>query len=106
LMLRQVAALAIARRTNQEDGSNETSYDSCRHERLRVLLVLLAQEVERPDSGHHESTGKHRARHVVEVLPESPRVQHEAPEACKRSGTVGLDRVPLRMLHPRIGGND
>ena len=45
--------------------------------------------------------------HVVQVLPERPRIQQQGPETGRaRSRRSGRNRVADGMLHPGVGGDD
>ena len=71
-----------------------------------VLFESPGQQVIGADGRHHEARGHHRANHVVEVLPECPRVQNQSPETLEQYIVAGAELVADWMLHPRIGSDD
>ena len=74
-------ALAVAGREHLKDAGDACRDDADPHENSAVLDELAPQQIKRADRSHHERAGDHRAAHVVEVLPERPRIQDQPPEA-------------------------
>ena len=52
----------------------------------RLLVMLLAEQIEGADRRHDEGAGDHGPAHVVRVLHQRPRIQHELPEAGELEG--------------------
>ena len=54
----------------------------------RTARCAVRQQVERAHRRHHEAAGHHRADHVVQVLPEHPGIEQQAPEAGQHDFAV------------------
>ena len=106
LMLRQVASLAVARGPDQRNDKDQRGGHANLQKDFCLLHMPLAEQIESAHGHHDKSAGHTRAGHVVRVLPERPRIQHQAPEAGERHGAISGARIGHRMLHPGIGGND
>jgi hypothetical protein len=71
-----------------------------------VSPVLVVEQVECADARHHERPGYHRADHVMQVHPESPGIQDQAPVAGESDLAVCAKSVTHGVLHPGVGGDD
>lgn len=68
--------------------------------------MLLHQQIESPQAGHHKAGRHERGDHGVRVLPQDPGIQQEVPHAREHHLARCADLVADRMLHPGMGGND
>ena len=99
-------ALAVAGGPKLQDSGDEADDYSGADEKFSVVEMSAGKQVERANRGHGKAAGLHGAEHGVRVLPERPRVEQESPETGQGEGTVRLDCVADRMLHPCVGGDD